>query len=158
VNEEVVHGIPNKKKILKEGDILSLDIGASVRRDDNGKHFDFIGDTALTVPVGKITPRLEKLLDDTRQSLYNAIKLCRAGNTLDDIGGAVEDIAVANSYGLVRDYGGHGIGPDYHEDPFIFNYRTGSKVKLKPGMVIAVEPMLNLGGDKVKTNPIVGPL
>jgi methionyl aminopeptidase len=153
VNEEVVHGIPNKKKILKEGDILSLDIGASVRRDDNGKHFDFIGDTALTVPVGKITPRLEKLLDDTRQSLYNAIKLCRAGNTLDDIGGAVEDIAVANSYGLVRDYGGHGIGPDYHEDPFIFNYRTGSKVKLKPGMVIAVEPMLNLGGDKVKTKP-----
>ena len=148
-----MHGIPNKKKILKEGDILSLDIGASVRRDDNGKHFDFIGDTALTVPVGKITPRLEKLLDDTRQSLYNAIKFCRAGNTLDEIGGAVEDIAVANSYGLVRDYGGHGIGPDYHEDPFIFNYRTGSKVKLKPGMVIAVEPMLNLGGDKVKTKP-----
>ncbi|HEY9682707.1 MAG TPA: type I methionyl aminopeptidase [Oculatellaceae cyanobacterium] len=153
VNEEVVHGIPNKKKILKDGDILSLDIGATMRRQDNGKKFDFIGDTALTVAVGAISPRLEKLLADTKQSLYDAIKLCRPGNTLDDIGGAVEDIAVANSYGLVRDYGGHGIGPDYHEDPFIFNYRTGSRVKLKPGMVIAVEPMLNLGGDKVKTKP-----
>jgi methionyl aminopeptidase len=153
VNEEVVHGIPNKKKILKEGDILSLDIGATMRRQIDGKKFDFIGDTALTVAVGNISSRLEKLLADTRKSLYDAIKLCRAGNSLDEIGGAVEDIAIANSYGLVRDYGGHGIGPDYHEDPFIFNYRTGSKVKLKPGMVIAVEPMLNLGGDKVKTKP-----
>ncbi len=153
VNEEVVHGIPNKNKILKDGDIISLDIGATVRREDNGKKFDFIGDTALTLPVGKISARLEKLLADTRQSLYNAIKACRAGATLDDIGGAIEDVATANQYGLVRDYGGHGIGPDYHEDPFIFNYRTGSRVKLKPGMVIAVEPMFNLGGDRVKTKP-----
>jgi methionyl aminopeptidase len=153
VNEEVVHGIPNKNKVLKEGDILSLDIGATIRRQDNGKKFDFIGDTAITIPVGKISSRLEKLLADTKQSLYDAIKACRAGNTLDDVGGAVEDIAVANRYGLVRDYGGHGIGPDYHEDPFIFNFRTGSRVKLKPGMVIAVEPMFNLGGDKVKIKP-----
>src|SRR5208282_2088080 len=115
------------------------------------KHFDFIGDTALTVPVGQVTTRLEKLMADTKQSLYDAIIVCRAGNTLDDIGGAVEDVARANSYGLVRDYGGHGIGPNYHEDPFIFNYRTGNRFKLKPGMVIAVEPMFNLGGDRVKT-------
>jgi methionyl aminopeptidase len=151
VNEEVVHGIPNRKKIIKEGDIVSMDIGATIRRMlDNNKKFDFIGDTALTVPAGKISPRLEKLLKDTQQSLYDAIKVCKAGATLDELGGAIEDIAIANSYGLVRDYGGHGIGPDYHEDPFIFNYRTGSRVKLKPGMVIAVEPMFNLGGDRVK--------
>jgi methionyl aminopeptidase len=148
-----VHGIPNKNKILREGDIISLDLGATVRRDDNGKNFDFIGDTAVTLPVGKISTRLEKLLEDTKQSLYNAIKACRAGATLDDLAGEIEDVAVANRYGLVRDYGGHGIGPQYHEDPFIFNYRTGSRVKLKPGMVIAVEPMFNLGGDRVKTKP-----
>lgn len=153
VNEEVVHGIPNRKKILKEGDIISLDIGATIRREEGGKHFDFIGDTAVTVAVGKISPRLQKLLEDTQKSLYASIKTCCPGATLDDIGGAIEDVAKANNYGLVRDYGGHGIGPSYHEDPFIFNYRTGSRVKLKPGMVIAIEPMLNLGGDKVKTKP-----
>lgn len=153
VNEEVVHGIPNKKKILKEGDVLSMDIGATFRRHDNGKKFDFIGDTAVTVPVGKISARLAKLLDDTQQALYAGLKVCRAGMTLDEIGGAIEDVAKANSYGLVRDYGGHGIGPDYHEDPFIFNYRTGSRTKLKPGMVIAIEPMFNQGGDRVKTKP-----
>lgn len=153
VNEEVVHGIPNKKKILKEGDVISLDIGATIRRQNNGSKFDFIGDTAITVPVGVVSARLQKLLDDTQKSLYDGIKAARASATLDEVGGAIEDIAKANSYGLVRDYGGHGIGPDYHEDPFIFNYRTGSRVKLKPGMVIAIEPMFNQGGDRVKTKP-----
>jgi methionyl aminopeptidase len=153
VNEEVVHGIPNKNKILKDGDILSLDIGATFRRQDNGKKFDFIGDTAITIPVGNISPRLAKLLSDTQQALYAGLKACIANATLDDIGGAIEDIGKANAYGIVRDYGGHGIGPDYHEDPFIFNYRTGSRVRLKPGMVIAIEPMFNQGGDRVKTKP-----
>ena len=151
INEEVVHGIPNKKKLLKEGDVISIDIGATMRSTKNGKPFDFIGDTAITLPVGKIAPGLNKLLQNTQKSLYAAIRACQPGNTLDDIGGAVEDVAIAGSYGLVRDYGGHGIGPAYHEDPFIFNYRTGSKIKLIPGMVIAVEPMFNQGGDKVKT-------
>jgi methionyl aminopeptidase len=151
VNEEVVHGIPNPSKVLKEGDVISLDIGVTFSKKDNGKKFDFIGDTAITVPVGKISSRLEKLLADTQKSLYAGIRACQAGNTLDDIGGAIEDIAKENNYGLVRDYGGHGIGPNYHEDPFIFNYRTGSKVKLKPGMVIAIEPMFNQGGDRVRT-------
>ncbi len=151
VNEEVVHGIPNKKKILKEGDIISIDIGVTVRTVKNGKPFDFIGDTAITLPVGKITPTLEKLLKDTQASLYAALAVCKPGSTLDDIGGAIEDIGLAGSYGIVRDYGGHGIGPNYHEEPFIFNYRSGSKVKLIPGMVIAIEPMFNLGGDRVKT-------
>ena len=146
INEEVVHGIPNKKRVLKDGDVISMDIGVTVRRDTNGKGFDFIGDTAITVPVGNISARLQKLLDDTQAALYAGIAACKGNAILDDVGGAIEDIAKQNSYGLVRDYGGHGIGPDYHEDPFIFNYRTGSRVKLKPGMVIAIEPMFNQGG------------
>ncbi len=150
VNEEVVHGIPNRKKVLKEGDIISLDLGATFRRQDNGKRFDFIGDTAVTVPVGTIKPALMQLLADTQRSLYAGINACLSGNTLDDIGGAIEDVAKERSYGIVRDYGGHGIGFNYHEDPFIFNYRTGSKVKLIPGMVIAIEPMFNQGGDRVR--------
>jgi methionyl aminopeptidase len=151
VNEEVVHGIPNKGKTLKEGDVISLDIGVTLSKKVDGKNFDFIGDTAITVPVGKISPKLEKLLADTKASLYAGIAACKVGNTLDDIGGAIEDIARKYDYGIVRDYGGHGIGPNYHEDPFIFNYRTGSKVRLKPGMVIAIEPMFNQGGDRVRT-------
>jgi methionyl aminopeptidase len=151
INEEVVHGIPNKTRVLKEGDVISLDIGATFRREDSGKNFDFIGDTAITVAVGKIPERLQTLLKETQRSLYEGIRACRAGNTLDDIGGAIEDVAKQNAFGLVRDYGGHGIGHNYHEDPFIYNYRTGSKVKLKPGMVIAVEPMFNQGGDRVRT-------
>jgi len=153
INEEVVHGIPNPKRVLKEGDVISMDIGATVRRQTNGKSFDFIGDTAITVPVGKVSARLQKLLDDTQAALYAGIAACKGNAILDDVGGAIEDIAKQNSYGLVRDYGGHGIGPDYHEDPFIFNYRTGSRVKLKPGMVIAIEPMFNQGGDRVRTKP-----
>lgn len=150
INEEVVHGIPNRNRVIKEGDVVSMDLGATFRVVENGKSMDYIGDTALTVPCGEINPRLQKLLDDTKESLYAGIKACRAGNTLDDIGGAIEDIAKAGLYGIVRDYGGHGIGPNYHEDPLIFNYRTGSKVKLKPGMVIAIEPMFNQGGDRVR--------
>lgn len=150
VNEEVVHGIPNKNKILKDGDIVSLDLGATVRKTENGKHFDFIGDTAITVACGQISPRLEKLLADTKASLYAGINVCKAGATLDDIGGAIEDIAKAGGYGIVREYGGHGIGYNYHEDPFILNYRSGSRTKLKAGMVIAIEPMFNQGGDHVR--------
>ncbi len=153
VNEEVVHGIPSKKKVLKDGDILSLDIGVSVRRMVDGKPFNFIGDTAMTVPIGTVTKAVQNLLDATQRSLYEAIKVAKAGATLDQIGGAVEDVGKEGAFGIVRDYGGHGIGPDYHEDPFIFNYRTGSKTKLKPGMVIAIEPMFNQGGDKVRTKP-----
>jgi methionyl aminopeptidase len=151
VNEEVVHGIPSKKRVLKEGDIVSLDIGATLRRQNGGKKEDFIGDTAITVACGQVSPKIAKLLADTQASLYAGIKAARAGNIIDDIAGAIEDIALANGYGIVREYGGHGIGFDYHEDPFILNYRTGAKTKLKPGMVIAIEPMFNLGGDKVRT-------
>lgn len=151
VNEEVVHGIPNKRKTLKEGDIISMDIGVTFRRKENGKNLDFIGDTAVTVAVGKISSGVELLMKETQRALYAGLKACKSGNSLDDIGGAIEDIAHANSFGLVRDYGGHGIGYGYHEDPLIFNYRTGSKKRLVPGMVIAIEPMFNQGGDKVRT-------
>lgn len=150
VNEEVVHGIPNKKKVLKEGDVISIDIGATLRRSQNGGKFDFIGDTAITVPVGQILPRLQKLLDDTQRSLYEGINACKDGVSLDEIGGAIEDVAKQAGYGIVREYGGHGIGPEYHEDPFILNYRSGSRTRLKSGMVIAIEPMFNQGGDRVR--------
>jgi methionyl aminopeptidase len=150
INEEVVHGIPDKRRVLKEGDIISMDIGSTVRRTINGSKQDFIGDTAVTVAVGKIAPKLEKLLADTQRSLYAGIKACRAGATLDEVGGAIEDVAKEAGYGIVREYGGHGIGYNYHEDPFILNYRSGSRTKLKPGMVIAIEPMFNLGGDRVR--------
>lgn len=153
VNEEVVHGIPSKHKVLKDGDVISMDLGVTMRREVNGKKQDFIGDTAVTVPVGSITPRLQKLLDDTQTSLYEGIKVAKAGATLDEIGGAIEDVALGNNYGIVRDYGGHGIGYNYHEDPFILNYRTGSRTKLKAGMVIAIEPMFNQGGDRVRLKP-----
>lgn len=153
VNEEVVHGIPSKHKKLKEGDVISLDLGATFSRTVDGKKQSFIGDTALTVPVGIISERVAKLLEDTKASLYAAIRAALSGASLDDIAGPIEDIARANSYGIVREYGGHGIGYNYHEEPFILNYRTGSKERLKPGMVIAIEPMLNLGGDRVKVKP-----
>jgi methionyl aminopeptidase len=147
VNEEVVHGIPSKQKVLKDGDIISMDIGVTMSRE-KGKNF--IGDTAVTVPVGKISQRLEKLLADTQASLYAGIAVCTAGASLDDIGGAIEDIGKAGNYGIVREYGGHGIGYTYHEDPIILNYRNGSRTKLKAGMVVAIEPMFNLGGDRVR--------
>jgi methionyl aminopeptidase len=150
VNEEVVHGIPSKRKILKVGDVISMDIGVTFRKEGNGKPKDYIGDTAITVPVGAISQRLEKLLFDTKASLYAGIKAAKGGATLDDIGGAIEDIGKAANYGIVREYGGHGIGFNYHEDPFILNYRSGNRMRLKPGMVIAIEPMFNQGGDKVR--------
>lgn len=150
VNEEVVHGIPSKHKKLKEGDVISLDLGVTFSKSENGKNLSFIGDTAVTVPVGQVSARVQKLLDDTKASLYAGIKAALAGASLDDLAGPIEDIARSNSYGIVREYGGHGIGYNYHEEPFILNYRTGSKERLKPGMVIAIEPMFNLGGDRVK--------
>jgi len=150
INEEVVHGIPNKQRVLKDGDVISMDIGATVRRVVNGKNQDFIGDTAITVAVGEISPRVKKLLDDTQDSLYKGMEKAVAGTALDEVGGAIEDVAKANGYGIVREYGGHGIGFNYHEDPFILNYRSGNRFKLKPGMVIAIEPMFNQGGDHVR--------
>lgn len=139
VNEEIVHCIPRDDKILREGDIISIDCGAIV----GGWH----GDAAITVPVGEVTPAVRKLLDVTEESLWHGMAACRADGNLGDIGHAVESyVRSQGRYGIVEGYGGHGIGTDMHMDPFIPNLgRHGSGMKLGPGMVFAIEPMINLG-------------
>lgn len=141
INEEVVHGIPNKERILKEGDVISIDVGATFH--------GLVGDGAWTYPVGVIDPKVQKLLEYTERALFAGISKMIEGNVLDDVSGAVEDVANEGKYGIVRQYGGHGVGHNMHEEPFLFNYRVGNKLKLKTGNVIAIEPMLNLGCDDV---------
>src|SRR5918998_6162454 len=137
VNEQVVHGFPSNYK-LKEGDIFSIDVGATLE--------GFVGDTATTVPVGKVDEELLKLVRVTEECLDRAIQQCRAGNHLGDIGWAVQEHAEANGYSVVRDYVGHGIGRRMHEDPQIPNYgKPGLGPKIKAGYVFAVEPMVNQG-------------
>lgn len=144
VNEAVVHGIPSETQILKEGDIIAVDVGATYK--------GLVGDSAMTYAVGEINDELKNLLEVTNQSLFAAIDKMRAGNHLQDVSAAIEDVALANNMGIVRQYGGHGVGTEMHEEPFVFNYRTGNPGPvLKPGMVIAIEPMLNLGCDDVHT-------
>lgn len=144
VNEQVVHGIPSNDIILKEGDVISLDVGATYK--------GLIGDSAITVGVGNISSDVEKLLQVTNQSLYDAIAKMVSGNYLQDVSGAIEDRAKLHGFGIVRNYGGHGVGRSMHEDPFVFNYRTGNNGPLlKSGMTLAIEPMFNLGGDDVHT-------
>ncbi len=139
VNHEVVHGIPNEKeRFLKEGDIVGLDIGL--------KHRGLFVDTAVTVPVGVISETDQKLIDATKKSLDIAIAVCRAGNRVNDIGCAIEKYVKPLQYGLVEDLGGHGVGHAVHEEPYIHNYCIrGKSPVLKENMVIAIEPMLNLG-------------
>lgn len=144
VNDEVVHGIPNREKILAEGDIISIDCGATYK--------GLIADSARTVGVGTITPELEQLLKATRESLYAAIDKMRDGNYLEEVSGAVEDVCKQYGYGLVRNYGGHGVGHQLHEEPFVYNWRTGNRgPQLKANVVLAIEPMFNLGTDDVYT-------
>ena len=114
VNHEVVHGIPNKNKILKEGDIVSLDIGATVKEKFKGKEWSYIGDTARTVSIEPVSSVIKKLLSDTNESLLKGIEVCKAGKTIKDISVAVNEVAQAGKYGIVRMFGGHGIGPNYH--------------------------------------------
>jgi len=142
INEQVVHGIPSENVILKEGDIIAVDVGAT--------YGGMVGDSAWSYPVGKISPECEHLLKVTEESLMAGIAKMRAGNVLDDISGAIEDVANRENMGIVRQYGGHGVGRAMHEDPFLFNYRVGDKTQIKSGYVIAIEPMLNLGCDDVK--------
>ena len=142
VNDEVVHGIPSENVILKEGDIIAVDVGAT--------YGGMVGDSAWSYAVGKISPENERLLRVTEESLMAGIAQMRAGNVLDDISGAIEDVANREKMGIVRQYGGHGVGRAMHEDPFLFNYRVGDKTLIKSGYVIAIEPMLNLGCDDVK--------
>lgn len=142
VNEQVVHGFPLENVILKEGDIISVDIGAT--------YGGLVGDSAWTYPVGEISDECKRLLKTTEESLFAGIAQMRHGNILDMVSGAIEDVAKREKLGIVRQYGGHGVGHSMHEEPFVFNYRTGDKTVLKSGMTIAIEPMLNLGGDDVE--------
>jgi len=143
VNEELVHGIPGKRK-LKEGDIISIDIGAKY----NGYH----GDSAWTYPVGNISESVQKLLDVTEKSLYLGLEQVKPGERLSNISHAVQTHAEENGFSIVREYVGHGIGQDLHEDPQIPHYGPPKRgPRLKPGMVICVEPMVNQGRRYVKT-------
>ena len=139
VNDEIVHGMPSQKKILKTGDIVSIDTGVQL----NG----YFGDSALTVPVGEPTAAVKKLLDVTRESLELAIDKVRLGNRLFDICGTVEEYVLSNGFSIVREYVGHGIGSNLHEEPQVPNYvdRKNENPRLKEGMVLAIEPMVNAG-------------
>ncbi len=141
INEQVVHGIPSKDVILKDGDVVSIDVGATYR--------GLVGDSAWTYAVGDVKPEVQKLLEVCEASLFAGLNTIKNNVRLDDMSGAIEDVVSANGMGIVRQYGGHGVGRNMHEDPFIFNYRSGSNVILKSGMTIAVEPMVNLGCDDV---------
>ena len=136
-------GIPSKKQILKEGDIVSIDVGAFYE--------GFHGDNAWTFPCGKISEEAQKLLDATRESLFLAIDKARPGNRLGDIGSTVQQYVEARNYSVVREFVGHGVGAKLHEDPSVPNYGTpGRGVRLLPGMTIAIEPMVNAGGSAVE--------
>ena len=137
-NDVIVHGIPSRKVILREGDIISVDIGAVYR--------GFVGDMARTFPVGEISDEAAKLIEVTRQSFFEGIEFCRDGNRLNDISKAIGDYAESFGYGVVRDYVGHGIGRKMHEEPSVPNYDTGRPgIRLRKGMVLAIEPMINIG-------------
>lgn len=143
VNHEVIHGIPDKKHILREGDIVSIDLGAVYQ--------GFHGDNAATFACGKISPAAERLCTVTKESLYVGLKKAVAGNRLGDIGAAICEYCVSRGYGVVRDYTGHGVGAHLHEDPSVPNYGTpGKGARLLPGMTIAIEPMITEGAEEVK--------
>jgi methionyl aminopeptidase len=141
INNEIVHGIPSRSRILKNGDIVSLDLGLN--------HKGLFTDHAITVPVGKITKKDKQLLEETKKALEIGIWAARGGDTVGDIGNAIESF-VHHRYGIVRELAGHGVGKKVHEDPYIPNYgKAGKGQKLIPGMVVAIEPMLNMGGDSI---------
>ena len=142
VNDEVVHGIPNKHRILQEGDIVSLDAGLIYK----GYH----SDAARTYGVGQVSPEAQKLMDVTKQSFFEGIKFAKAGNHLHDISNAIGNYAQSFGYGVVRDLVGHGIGTSLHEDPQIPNFPQKSKgIRLQPGMTLAIEPMITMGRPEV---------
>lgn len=142
INNEVIHGIPSKKRIIKDGDLVSIDVGINL----NG----FISDSTHSVLVGNVKPELRKLDEVTLECLAAGIEACRVGNRISDISNAVYSIAKKHNYGVVYDYCGHGVGLKVHEDPSVPNYPfRGSNPRIKEGMVLAIEPMINLGTDDV---------
>ena len=146
VNDVVIHGIPQKSQILKKGDIVSIDVGACYQ--------GFHGDNAWTFPCGEISPEARALLDATEKSLFLGIEQARPGNRIGDIGHAVQEYVEARSYSVVREFTGHGVGADMHEDPSVPNFgKPGRGVRLTPGMVIAIEPMINMGRREIEIKP-----
>jgi methionyl aminopeptidase len=144
INSEVVHGIPSARRILREGDLLSVDVGVWL----DGLH----ADSAATFPVGRVTPEAERLLQVTQQALAAGIAQARAGNHTGDIGHAVQEVAERAGYSVVRELVGHGIGSSFHEEPQVPNYGKPKRgTRLAPGMTIAIEPMLNAGGPEIRT-------
>jgi methionyl aminopeptidase len=144
VNDEVVHGIGSLKRILRDGDIISLDVTVEA----NG----YIGDNAITVPVGPLDPQVARLLQTTEEALHLGIRQAQAGNRIGDISQAIQTFVEARGFGVVRDLVGHGVGRTMHEEPQIPNFgRRGTGDKIKPGMTLAIEPMVNLGTYRVKT-------
>ena len=147
VNNEIVHGVPSKKRVLRKGDIVSIDTGVQLD--------GYFGDSAITVPVGAVNGRIEQLLEVTREALDRAIAQARPGNRLFDICGAVERYVTDNGFTIVREYVGHGIGSKLHEEPQVPNYidRKNENPRLKEGMVLAIEPMVNEGQPESRLSP-----
>src|SRR5437016_5237671 len=144
VNEEIVHGIPSEKRVLKTGDIVSVDCGVVLD--------GYYGDAAITVPVGEdVTPELRKLLSVTEAALYRGIDQARIGNAVGDVGAAVQEYVEAHGFSVVREFVGHGIGTRLHEEPQVPNFRArGADTRLREGMVLAIEPMVNSGRPEAK--------
>ena len=143
INDEVIHGIPSDKRILCEGDIVKIDVGAFYK--------GFHGDSARTFAVGSVTPEAQKLIDVTKECFFKAVAEIKPGARVGDIGNAVQSYAEANGYGVVREYVGHGIGAELHESPEIPNFgRAGHGIRIFPGMALAIEPMINIGTWEVK--------
>ena len=146
INNEVIHGIPTEKRRIEAGDIVSVDLGAMF----NGYH----GDNAATFACGEVSPEAKRLMDTTRESLYEGIKLARAGGRVGDISFAIQSYVEARGYSVVREYVGHGVGTSLHEAPEVPNFgRAGRGIRLMPGMTLAIEPMINIGRPDVKVLP-----
>lgn len=143
INDEVIHGIPSKKRVLKEGDIVKIDTGATYR--------GYVGDSARTIPVGKVSEEAMKLIRVTRDSFFRGIEQVKIGNRIGDIGAAINGLVVENGFTTVKRYVGHGVGTDMHEDPDVPNFGTaGRGARLCAGMTIAIEPMVNMGREDVR--------
>ena len=146
INDEVIHGIPSKNRVLKEGDIVSIDLGAKVN--------SYNGDNAATFACGTISDEAKRLCDTTRESLYLGIEQAIAGNRIGDIAFAIQSYCEERGFSVVREFTGHGIGTHLHEDPSVPNYGTqGRGQRLLPGMTIAIEPMINMGSKAIKCLP-----
>ncbi len=143
INDEVIHGIPSKKRFLEEGDIVKIDVGAFYK--------GFHGDSARTIAVGRVSDEAKKLIEVTRASFYAGIDQLKVGNRLGDVGAAIDSLVVQNGFSTVKRYIGHGIGHELHESPDVPNYGTpGRGTRLCAGMVLAIEPMVNIGGETVR--------